>query len=91
MSNQNRKQELKRLHFIADIIAVFRKHGLSLSHEDEYGAFLIEGISDRNIEWLQQASFVDDSCSSFTQSKANPPQGIHVNKTLIEYFGEKSK
>ena len=41
--------------FIEDVIEVYKKHGLSISHEDGHGAFLIEPISVHNIEWLRDA------------------------------------
>lgn len=41
--------------FLADIEAVCRKHGLSLSHEDGQGAFEVEALSESNLEWLNNA------------------------------------
>lgn len=38
--------------FLNDIESVCKKHGLSISHEDYHGAFLIEKYSEENIEWL---------------------------------------
>jgi hypothetical protein len=34
---------------------VCRRHGLSLSHEDCHGAFIVENYSKDNIEWLKDA------------------------------------
>jgi hypothetical protein len=42
--------------FLNDIKAVCEKHGLSISHEDYHGAFLIERYDENNIEWLFNAS-----------------------------------
>lgn len=42
--------------FIDDLIEVYKKHGLSLSHQDTEGAFIVEPISQNNITWLQQAN-----------------------------------
>lgn len=45
--------------FIEDILNVYRKHNLSISHEDAHGAFLIvelEGNED-NIDWLENADY----------------------------------
>lgn len=42
--------------FIDELIAVCKKHGLSLSHEDTQGAFIVEPYSDSNIQWLNDAS-----------------------------------
>lgn len=41
--------------FIDDLLAVCRKHGLSLAHEDGGGSFLVDLPSEANAEWLRQA------------------------------------
>lgn len=41
--------------FLEDIIKVYQKHKLSLSHEDLYGAFIVMEYYEPNIEWLQNA------------------------------------
>lgn len=41
--------------FIEEIIKVYNKHGLSISHEDGHGAFVVEPCSERNINWLRDA------------------------------------
>lgn len=41
--------------FIDDVIDVCKKHGMSIAHEDNHGAFIIEDYSDINIEWLENA------------------------------------
>ena len=43
--------------FLADIDAVCRKHGFSISHEDGHGGFQIEPYEDFYREWLSHASF----------------------------------
>jgi len=45
--------------FLEDVIAVCRKHGLTISHEDTHGAFVIEVASEDSGEWLLHA--VDDT------------------------------
>lgn len=40
--------------FIEDIIAVCKKHKLSISHEDVGGAFVIHKFNDYDVEWLKQ-------------------------------------
>lgn len=47
--------------FLADIEAVFRKHGMSISHQDGHGAFEIEPLSEHNIEWLRAAYWLPDA------------------------------
>ena len=42
--------------FLEDIDAVCKKHGLSISHQDTHGSFLIEKYDEYNIEWLFNAS-----------------------------------
>ena len=39
--------------FINAVIALEREYGLTLSHEDVHGAFLIEPFSELNVEWLR--------------------------------------
>lgn len=41
--------------FIEEVIAVSKKHGLSISHEDGHGAFEIEKFSEANASWLRHA------------------------------------
>ena len=44
--------------FISDIIEVYRKHNLSISHEDSHGCFIVEdykGEKDFNAKWLSNA------------------------------------
>ena len=46
--------------FVEEVVSISRKHGLSISHEDSQGAFLIEEYQDYNIEWLRSANFTPD-------------------------------
>ena len=41
--------------FIQDIFAVYERHGMSISHEDGHGAFIIEKDDLFNRGWLQNA------------------------------------
>lgn len=49
--------------YIEELIAVGRKYGVTLSHEDGHGAFLIEGPSEDNERWLRDASLSVESDS----------------------------
>lgn len=42
--------------FIEDIVAVFRKHGFSIGHEDGHGGFKIHLLSESNVRWFYGAS-----------------------------------
>ena len=42
--------------FLAEVIEVSRKHGLSLGHEDGHGVFLVHKFSQDNVEWLMHAA-----------------------------------
>lgn len=44
--------------FIADIIEVYKKHNMSISHQDGHGAFIVERGYKFNAEWLKDA--IDD-------------------------------
>ena len=41
--------------FLQEIIAICKKHGYSISHEDGHGAFEIENTDDYNFDWLLNA------------------------------------
>jgi len=41
--------------FIEDIISLYKKYNLSISHEDTHGAFVITRYSEENEDWLRQA------------------------------------
>lgn len=38
--------------YLAEIVAVGKRYGFSLSHEDCHGGFIVEDRSDRNEQWL---------------------------------------
>ena len=38
--------------FLADILAVYKKHGLSLAHEDQQGAFRVRPRRDIDEAWV---------------------------------------
>lgn len=42
--------------FIQDIIKVYKKHGLAISHEDIHGSFEIVKLHKAYIAWLKNAS-----------------------------------
>jgi hypothetical protein len=41
--------------FLAEIETVCRRHGFSIAHEDEHGAFIIEPFSKERADWLAGA------------------------------------
>ena len=41
--------------FLSDLVEVYRRHGMSLAHEDGHGAFIVEPLSEANINWLNEA------------------------------------
>jgi hypothetical protein len=41
--------------FLQEIVSVCKKYGLSISHEDTHGSFIIEAYDESNIEWLMSA------------------------------------
>ncbi len=42
--------------FLADVEAVCRKHGFSISHEDNQGGFRVELLQEDNLDWLTGAA-----------------------------------
>jgi hypothetical protein len=41
--------------FIEDLIKLCKSHNLSIGHEDHHGAFMIEPLTETNLEWLSHA------------------------------------
>lgn len=41
--------------FIQEVIEVCKQHGLSISHEDSGGAFVINEFNDDDAKWLMEA------------------------------------
>jgi hypothetical protein len=52
--------------FLQEIASVCQKHGFSISHEDGYGAFVIEAYDKANIDWLMDAHIGKSISSAFT-------------------------
>lgn len=55
----DRQRPQRVMAFIVELLEVCEKHGLSLSHEDKHGQFLIENYDRELAEWLEAAG--DDS------------------------------
>jgi hypothetical protein len=49
------KRTLESRIFLLEIQLLCMKHGLSLSHEDTQGAFIVTEYSEENVEWLMAA------------------------------------
>lgn len=59
--NETTRVEDERVEeFLQAIIEVCRKYGLSLSHEDAHGGFIVENYRKENIEWLLAAAIGED-------------------------------
>ncbi len=41
--------------FLKEILEIYEKHGLSISHEDGHGAFIIDQDSVNNRDWIMEA------------------------------------
>ena len=42
--------------FLSEILAVCRKHGMSIGHEDSHGSFIVQEFSEEGAGWLAAAS-----------------------------------
>ena len=59
MSNKDgygRPQREAVVKFLEAVVVLSKEHGLSLSHEDRHGAFIVEQYSESNAKWLMAAS-----------------------------------
>ena len=42
--------------FLDELEALYRRHGMTLGHDDSHGVFHIEPLDESNIEWVRKAS-----------------------------------
>ena len=42
--------------FYNDLINLYKKYGISISHEDGHGGFILEEYDEFNIQWIKDAS-----------------------------------
>lgn len=56
MEIKDAKENERLCDFFKDIEALFRKHNVSISHQDEHGAFVIQNFNDSNLVWLINAT-----------------------------------
>ena len=72
--------------FIADILAVYVKHGMSISHEDEHGSFIIDHQDEDNEEWLKAAGVskasVDPEAQLFERRKPYPGEPGYMQEVI---------
>ena len=47
--------------FLAEIVEVSKRHGLSIGHEDSHGGFLVHTFSQDNADWLMAAADQTDN------------------------------
>lgn len=53
--NTHELEENKKVDdFLDDIIRVYQKHDMALSHEDTHGAFVVTELTKYNILWLKE-------------------------------------
>lgn len=41
--------------FYKDLIALYKEYGISISHEDSQGSFIIESYNEHNVDWILDA------------------------------------
>ena len=73
---KNSRREIPEVDaFLADVIAVFHKHGLSIAHEDHQGSFIVTGMDESNVEWLCAASAEIRKAVTLESAAEVPPLG----------------
>lgn len=50
------EDQQRQVRFLREVVALSRKYGVSLSHEDGHGGFEVETLSEYNLEWLAEAA-----------------------------------
>ncbi len=53
--NSHDRQDPKAEAVIKEVIAVYLKHGMALSHEDTQGAFIVEKMTPELVNWMESA------------------------------------
>ena len=54
--NGKKDVEVKRVdHFLAEVLNISRRYGLSIEHEDRHGAFLVTPFNEASADWLRGA------------------------------------
>lgn len=71
--------------FLLEIIDVCKKHGLSISHEDSQGGFIIEPYSEYDVEWIRQADITPMLIEGNTESE-NWPQS-RLTELVKQVYG----
>lgn len=41
--------------FYRELIALYKNYGVSISHEDSQGGFIIENYNEHNVDWILDA------------------------------------
>lgn len=41
--------------FYKELIAIYKKYDISISHEDSHGSFIIENYNGNNVDWIMDA------------------------------------
>ena len=65
--------------FIEAVIALFKLYGMSISHEDDSGEFIIEDYDERNSEWLRRADIHRNEEKAQCTSKGDLERGNAEN------------
>jgi hypothetical protein len=79
MNDNDRKREIGNelaLHvrnFLEEVDKLCERFGLSISHEDCQGGFIIEPYYKANIEWLKQASVCAPEMDGYKRPKMEDP------------------
>ncbi len=60
---KSEQENEKAAAFLKDIVEVYKKHGLSLVHEDHNGSFEIEDYNEDNVFWVMSAD-IAANCKS---------------------------
>jgi len=68
--------------FIEELLAVCRKHGLCIAHEDSHGAFIIENLKETRVNWLRAAH--DETVAQ--ERTASPNQAPTPNSNADELY-----
>ena len=65
------RYELKTEDFFNEIETVYRKYGISISHEDYMGGFVLEEFNEGRMKWLKNSYLTDEAAKLFEEGFTN--------------------
>jgi hypothetical protein len=57
--------------FYNDLINLYKKYGVSISHEDGHGGFILEKYNEFNVDWIKEASVTQEVVDILNKTRSS--------------------